>query len=155
MISLQPITHENLRDVLRLEVAPEQQGFVATNGVSIAQCYLEREWVPLAVHLDQTPIGFILHTREADTGIDWIIRFMIAAPYQGQGYGRQALQLMITQIATQPAAREIRLSYVPGNQHAVALYHSLGFVETGEIEDDEVIMALPVVGSNLSVTETN
>ena len=60
-ISLREITRETLRDVLRLKVAPEQEKFVATNAVSIAQAhfYPETAWFR-AIYADDTPVGFVM-----------------------------------------------------------------------------------------------
>jgi RimJ/RimL family protein N-acetyltransferase len=41
--------------------------------------------------------------------------------------------------AAEPDCPNVALSYVPENKAARALYASLGFVETGELEDDEIV----------------
>jgi diamine N-acetyltransferase len=38
--------------------------------------------------------------------------------------------------------RQFALSYLPRNTHARQLYLSLGFVETGETEGDEIVARL-------------
>ena len=43
MVTLREVTKENLWDIFKLEVAPEQSKFVATNEMSIAQAYFDRE----------------------------------------------------------------------------------------------------------------
>jgi hypothetical protein len=42
-IELAEIHKDNLRDFLRLKVAPEQERFVAPNAVSVAQAYFYRD----------------------------------------------------------------------------------------------------------------
>ena len=50
-IALREITKENLRDIFKLKVAPEQERFVASNAVSIAQVYFDRDVAWFRGHL--------------------------------------------------------------------------------------------------------
>jgi diamine N-acetyltransferase len=72
----------------------------------------------------------------------WIIRLMIAAEHQGYGYGRAAMHLLIDLIATRHGARQITTSYEPDNDVAASLYRSLGFRDTGEIDEGELVVIL-------------
>ncbi len=69
-------------------------------------------------------------------------RFMIGAEYQGKGYGKRALELVIDHVRTMPGAKELLLSYVPGKGNPRKFYQKLGFEETGEVDDDEIVMRL-------------
>ena len=51
---------------------------------------------------------------------------------------------MIEQIKQDNKFDLVNLSIVPENQAARNLYRSLGFKETGEIDDEEEIMVLPL-----------
>ncbi len=141
-ITLVPITEENFRAYTRLTTKPEQAGFVATNIHSVAQVYVNPTWIPLGLAAGEMAVGFALLGRDSATDHDWIIRFMIGAEHQGQGYGRAALLAVIAQLRAAPGGREIRLSYVQGNEVAEGLYRSVGFVPTGEIDDGEIVMRL-------------
>jgi diamine N-acetyltransferase len=141
-ITLRPITRENVRESVGLRISDEQKSFVAENGLSLAQAYTEPDLVPRAIYADDTMVGFVMYGRDNETGADWIIRVMIDARYQGQGYGRAAMQELIALLRQQPDCKEIRLSYVPGNAVAERLYVSLGFEPTGEVEHGEVVMRL-------------
>jgi diamine N-acetyltransferase len=143
-LSLRPITRENFLAILHLHVAAGQEHFVATNERSIAQAYVEPTFVPLAIYDGDIPIGFVMHGHDEQTGIDWIIRFMIAAEHQRKGYGRAALRMIIEHLAARSGCTEIRLSYEPENVGAAALYAGQGFEETGEIEEGEVVARLQV-----------
>lgn len=140
-ISLRPITEENFRPVIRMKVRDDQTSFVADNVTSIAQAYIYPTSKPFALYADDELVGFTWLNREADTGIDWIIRFMIGADHQGKGYGRAALKTIIEYLKQQPDVKQIRLSYVPGNEIAESLYRKVGFEATGEIDDGEIVMA--------------
>jgi len=140
-ITLRPITRENVRAVCRLAVAPEQAGFVAPNARSIAEAYVERDWVPLAIYAGEEPVGFAMFGPDPETGHWWLIRYMIAAEHQRRGHGRAALPLVIARIR-EAGAGPILLGCDPLNAAALALYADFGFAPTGEIEDDEVIHRL-------------
>ena len=52
------------------------------------------------------------------------------------------MQEAIRVLTEQTGASEFALSYGPTNTVARHLYTSMGFVETGEMEDDEVVARL-------------
>lgn len=142
-VSLRAVDEGNLRQVLRLQVAPHQEKFVASNAVSLAEAYLAREqaW-PRAIYADETPVGFLMVYDDPRQPTYYLWRFMLDARYQALGFGRQALQLLIAHIRQRPAAQEILLSYAPGEGNPGPFYRQLGFVETGEIHDGEYVMRL-------------
>jgi diamine N-acetyltransferase len=138
-VQLRPISRANLFECIGLSTSEEQKSFVATNVVSIAQAYVESTWVPLAIYADNTMVGFVMYGRDAETGIDWIIRLMIDARYQGRGYGRATMVEVLARLQQLPGSQGIRISYEPTNGIAERLYAQLGFRPTGEIEEGEVI----------------
>jgi len=139
-IDLRTVTRENLRACLDLDVLPEQRGFVAPNVRSMAEAYVLPEADPRLIYADDEVVGFVLfHPNEGGPG-HYIVRFMIDHRFQGQGLGRRALAAAIDWIALEKGADRVRLSVVPENDAARSLYQSAGFVETGEIDNGEVVM---------------
>jgi diamine N-acetyltransferase len=137
-VELREITQDSLRAVLDLSVAPEQEAFVATNARSIAEAHFEpRAWFR-AVYADNAAVGFVMAYREPPTTF-WIWRFMIDAAHQGKGYGRRALELLVDE-ARKDGVDEVKLSYVPGEHSPQAFYTRFGFVDTGEVEQGEIVM---------------
>jgi diamine N-acetyltransferase len=69
---------------------------------------------------------------------------MIDKNFQGKGYGKEAFGKALDLIKTFPQgdAVSVFLSYNPENEVARKLYASFGFVENGDISDDEVIARL-------------
>lgn len=142
-IALRPITPENFNAVVQLKVRENQQNFVASNVFSIAQASLYDAWQPQAVYADDTLVGFVLW------GIDddqpqlewWLIRLMIGAEHQGKGYGRAAAQAAIDAMR-EKGAEAVYLSFEPENHGAEKLYRSMGFVNTGRVEYDEIVYRL-------------
>jgi diamine N-acetyltransferase len=141
-VTLREVTSETVRAICRLEVRPEQRGYVAPNAVSIAQAYFEpRAWFR-AVYADETPAGFVMLHDDPEKPEYYLWRFMIDAEHQGRGYGRAALDLLVDYVRSRPGATELFSSYVPGDDGPGGFYLRYGFVETGEVEGDEVVIRL-------------
>jgi diamine N-acetyltransferase len=141
-VSLREVTAETVRAVCRLEVRPEQRGFVAPNAVSIAQAYFEpRAWFR-AVYADDTPVGFVMLHDDPEAPEYYLWRFMIAAEHQGKGYGREALDLVVDYVRSRPRATVLLSSYVPGDEGPGEFYRRYGFTETGEVDEDELVIQL-------------
>lgn len=142
VVSLRPVTKETVRSILRLNVMPEQEQFVAPNAVSVAEAYFEEKAWFRAIYADETPVGFVMLYEDPDEGEYYLWRFMIDGRYQGSGFGRQALEQVIERVRALPNAREMTLSYVPADGGPELFYAGLGFVNTGEMHDDEMVMKL-------------
>ena len=71
----------------------------------------------------------------------WVWRFMIDAAHQGKGYGRRALELLVDE-ARKDRVAEVKLSYHPGEHSPQEFYTRFGFVDTGEVEEGEIVMRL-------------
>lgn len=63
-------------------------------------------------------------------------KFMIDKRYQNKGYGREALKLGLLYLKDNLGAGEIYTGVALGNEKAKHLYSSIGFKETGLIEDN-------------------
>ena len=135
------MTKENLREIFVLEVAPEQSSYVATNEMSIAQAYFDREiaWFR-AIYADETPVGFLMLSDDTSKQEYFLWRLMVDARYQKHGFAKRAVELLLDYVRTRPGAKEIRVSYVPGDAGPQRFYEKLGFVPTGEMLGDEVVM---------------
>ena len=142
-VTLRPLDRENLWPVVELSLHPGQEAFVAPNIDSIANAYVEPTFVPLAVYDGDDLVGFAMYGQHPpDVGRWWVIRLMIAAEHQGEGYGRAAMETVIAMMAERVCCKEIVTSFNPDNAVASRLYASLGFRPTGEIEDGEPLVLL-------------
>ena len=147
-VTLRDITRENWRECARMRVAPTQGHFVASNLYSLAQSKYESECVPLAVYDDEQMVGFVMY-RPEDHGLAkiWFIdRLMIGEGHQRKGYGRAAMLALIAHLRSQKGYNAILISFVPENVVAKKLYGDLGFEDTGEIEDGELVYRLGFTG---------
>jgi diamine N-acetyltransferase len=145
-ITLREINQDTVGNVCDLAVDSSQSDFVAPNAISLAQALFTPEAWYRAIYEDETLVGFIMLFDETlsekipeSPSMD-IWRFMIDKKFQGKGYGRAVLELVINLVRDQNKTSTLKLSYVPGNDSAVKLYESVGFVATGEVEEGEVIM---------------
>ena len=141
-VHLEPITHHNLHECLRLHVGPGQQHFVPANIVSLVQAYVEPAFVPRAIYDGDQMVGFVMYGRDPESEQDWIVRMMIDARYQGHGYGRAGLLLALEALRSHPGGRGIRVGYRPEDLEAARLYASVGFRPTGTLADGEIVAEL-------------
>ena len=107
----------------------------------LALCSYGEDWRPLAIYLGQQVIGFLMWAVDSTDGSCWLGGILIDQGYQQRGYGRRAIQAAMTMLTEQHGHQNFALSYSPDNP-AKHLYHSLGFIETDEWEDDEVVARL-------------
>lgn len=151
MVSLRDITDANRDAIIAFSVQPHQDGLVAPNSRSLAQASEHPEAWARAVYADETPVGFAmledwslaqgvppeLYHGEPFVGL-W--RLMIDARYQGQGFGKRAMELLIAHAATRPKVTNMVLSYVPKKGNPEGFYKKFGFERTGEDVEGEVVM---------------
>jgi diamine N-acetyltransferase len=145
VIELREINKDNLREILHLKVAPNQEQFVASNAVSIAQAYFYRDqaWFR-GIYDGKTPVGFLMLDDEPAKPRYTLWRFMIDAGHQRRGYGRQALELLFNHVKSRPGAVEIYTSCVDAPGGPGPFYEGLGFTYTGELDETERVMRRPL-----------
>lgn len=142
MIELKEVNIENFWEVISLDVLEEQKEYVASNAVSIAQAYVQKELKPQAIYYANQLVGFVMTCIDRDDHEYWIYRLMIDSQLQGKGYGKAALQLIIQSIQSDKTKHCIYLGVEPENNIAVKLYQSFGFEFTGQVCGHENIMCL-------------
>ena len=145
------ITAASLNQICALSetLSHAHRRMVADNVHSIARAHFSPSAWMRAIYADDTPIGFIMtHTgSDYEDGIDcpgvFLWRFMIAAPYQGKGYGKRALEKLIQHLK----AMGIPLLYTScgqGEGSPEDFYRKLGFTPTGDHYGDEIELVLTV-----------
>lgn len=137
MVELRTITKENLEEVLDLRVSEYQEVFVSSTACSLAQAYVYHETAfPFAVYADDIIVGFIMMGYYEAKKQYTLWKFMIDKKQQNKGYGREALQQGIMYLKGKFDVKEIYAGVALGNEKAKYLYRSIGFKETGFIEDN-------------------
>ena len=141
-IELREVDKSNYRDVLKLKVADNQTGFVASNAISLAQALFHPEAWYRGIYQEDTPVGFVMLELDMEKPEYYLWRYMIDQQFQSRGYGFRAMELVIEYVKSFPDSHEFFLSYVPEQGNPKGFYEKLGFVDTGEIEAGELIMKL-------------
>ena len=137
MVRLKPVTGENLDEVLALKVHENQVGFVSTTAESLAQAYVYPETAfPFAVYDGQTIVGFIMMGYYREKAYYTLWKLLTDRRYQHRGYGQKALELGIAFLKDRFGVTEIYTGVSPGNATAKGLYLSMGFEETGLMENN-------------------
>jgi len=141
-VVLKLVDRTNWREMVRLELNPEQQGFVSPPAWSLARCHVRFfgdgfEHLPHLIYAERQAIGYASTACNPATEQEyWIDDIMIDRRHQGRGYGRAATVQTIRMIASRyPQCRAVQLTCFRANVVAANLYVSLGFVAAGQ--DDE------------------
>lgn len=145
MIILKEITKDNIDDVIALKVREDQNRFVISNAESLAKAYVySKTAYPFAVYDDETLVGFIMMGYYELKDYYTLWEFMIDYRYQNKGYGRQALNLGLDFVKDKFNPDSIYTGVAPGNSVAKGLYESVGFKDTGLVENgmEEMRMSL-------------
>jgi len=149
-MELRPVTVENWNSLIKLKVREDQKDFVASNLYSIAEAQFgfdeEGHWslFPFGLYVENEPVGFAM------TGLNYahshfqglILRLMVDEKYQGNGYGRAAMESMLATFRADECVSVVCITYESENNPARKLYASLGFEETGEFMENEVVALL-------------
>ena len=143
-IHLRVVDTDNVRAACKLELQPGQERFVAPVAVSLAQAYTEPTvaW-PRLIYDGDAVVGFVMAYFDQAEAEYYLWRLNIAAGHQRKGYGRFAV-LEVAREAKRRSGTTLLTSYVPGDGAPQGFYERLGFTQTGEVDDGEIVMALPL-----------
>ena len=132
-VILTEIDVNNWYECCQLNVSEEQETFIESNAISIAQSKYETTLKPYAISFNDEIVGFLMfNTVQEELDGYWIYRIMIDKNHQGKGIAKMAVQLLISKIAELPDATKVIVGYHPDNKAAHHLYSSAGFVDNGD-----------------------
>ena len=145
-IELKKLTEENLEQCLKLRVSKDQMQYIASNEASLEPAKAnEKVARPLAIYCEGKMVGFTMFAfdEEYEDPDDryWLWRLMIDESLQGKGYGTAALKGIIRYFK-EHGADNIRLSTKDTNTNALSMYRKAGFRDTGEMNDQEIVLQL-------------
>ena len=142
-VTLREITAATLRPILELEVGADQKvHYPRSNAYSIAEAHFAPDAWFRGIYAGETPVGFVLLSLIPERAEYFLWRLMIDRRYQRQGYGRQAMRIVIDYVRTLPDATEFYTSHLRGNHGAAAFYRDLGFQYTGDETDGDLLMRM-------------
>ena len=152
MIELKEIGYDTLKEVIEIydTLSDGDKKHVAPNIYSLAEAYINYSiaW-PRAIMLNKEVIGFVmlgLDNYMADKN-DWPVyylwRFMIASEFQGKGYGKQVLDLIV-QKCKEEERRYLYVSCTRMDPMPYEMYIKYGFIDTGKVEEGEQVLKLKI-----------
>jgi diamine N-acetyltransferase len=148
------VTDEDRARALALRVGPGQDQFVAGVDQSFADALehpeaCARYW---AVYDGEEPVGFAMisdniprETLDADptlAGPYFLWRLLIDERFQRQGYGTATLDAVVAYVRGRPGGDALITSAGQGDGSPQPFYERYGFVPTGEVMEDEVVLRL-------------
>jgi len=145
MITLKRITEDNFIDAFNLKLAPEQERFVSHPIRSLAQAYVYRDQCqPFGIYDGDTMVGYVMVIYDYDIPEYDIWHMMIDESRQGRGFGGAALDRVLEYIESKPfgSSDRVTLTCNKDNTHAMSMYKSRGFTETGTEDEDEIELSL-------------
>ena len=148
-VHLREITDDNRDAVCALRVRRHQKRFVASVARSLRDAAAAPKANPWcrAVFCGEEPVGFVMLSWNAPArphgGRYFLWRLLIDKRHQGRGIGRAVLT-QIADLVRADGATELLTSYEPGKGEPWPFYQRLGFRPTGEIDDGEIVLRLPL-----------
>lgn len=129
MVSFEKVTWDNWRQCCSLKA----DKYVADNVTILARAYVSQnmgeEGEVLAIYNDKEIIGLLFYREFGypEKCCYIIDEFMIDSKYQGNGYGKTALNLLIEKLRKEGKYNRIELEYYKENKIAEKLYLNAGF----------------------------
>ena len=169
MVELREINHSNWLECIRLEVADEQRRFIKPNIFSLAEAYVHSDankadaeefyrCIQFAVYHGEKMVGFVQATYEKECDFDGkpayeLYKVMIGKKYQGQGFGKEAVRLLLDYIKTFPygEAENVYVQWHPENAASERLFAAAGFAAVGTDEDGAVTARMKLTGGRMKV----
>lgn len=126
-------------DGMKITVNQSQKDFISTPEYAAAA--LKRENViGFDIFDGEEPVAFaMLRKYTDDNGIEvWFLwEYAVDEKFQGRGYGKKALEELITLMKNEFDMKIMTTTYVWGNTVAKNLYESMGFVETDVVDEPD------------------
>jgi diamine N-acetyltransferase len=148
------VTEADRAAALAVRRGPGQEHFVASVEKSFADALESPEGRPhyWTVNDSEAVVGFAMISDgipvaelDADPtliGPYFLWRLLIDEHHQRRGYGTAALDAIVAYVRGRPDAKALYTSCVPGDGTPQPFYERYGFVPTGRIVEDEVLLRL-------------
>ena len=134
-LHLERASEENEEALLALSLYPNQEHFIETVRECLDEAKDEARWVPVGIYDGETLVGFAMYGYFSDeTESVWMDRLLIDKAYQGRGYGKEAVRLLLEVLKESYPADKIFLSVYEDNPVAISLYKKMGFFFNGALD---------------------
>lgn len=127
--------------VLELDVDESQKAYVANVAVILGRAYVFRSSRPRVFFIcnDDTPVGMALYYDCPERQSYDLSQLFIDRRYQGRGYGKAAVELILDEMKHDGTYGKVTICYVEGNDASRKLFEQFSFVEISH-EWDEIFM---------------
>jgi GNAT superfamily N-acetyltransferase len=151
-IELREVTDAVREDLRSVRLAPGQDRFVSTVDYSLAEAARYPQGNPWyrAVYADDTVVGFVMISWDVEPdppeihGPWFLWKLIIDRDHQHHGFGRD-VTLLIADIVRGEGGTELLTSFVDEPGGPKDFYLGLGFVPTGDVDDQgEIVISLPL-----------
>lgn len=152
------LTDADRAAALRVRQGPGQDRFVGSVAESFDDAIRDARAMPRSwtVHDGDEVVGFVMisdgipeETLAGATdlvGPYYLWRLLIDVDHQRRGYGTAALDAIVEYLRDRPGADVLYTSAAQGEGSPQPFYERYGFVPTGQVLDDEVVLALDLRG---------
>jgi len=132
-VILEPLDHTNWYKVYGLSVSRKQKRYFPIRNVEwIGISRYEEKTELFAIKAGEDYVGLVGGGYDEDGVTGYINPLMIDKRWQGKGYGRQAMLLMIAYLRENLHTAKINIGHRKANEAAGRLYASLGFRVIGD-----------------------
>ncbi len=138
MVTIRKINPEGY--VTDLAVSSEQKHFVHSAERMLVDVKEDAELHASLFEIlaDELPVGLVYYADLPELNVYNLCQFFIDKRYQGKGYGKAALLLILGKMREEGRYNRVSVTYQERNVAAMRLYESVGFVHTGaEFEGDK------------------
>ena len=144
MIHFSEVNEENWR--LDLAVSEAQKRYVSSPYRIYARAYAYRNARSRAfvIYDGETPVGVGLYYDCTELDAYDLSQLLIDYRYQGRGYGKAAVKMMLDEMRRDGKYKKVVLCYIEGNEAAKHLYEQFAFSETDK-DEDEIVMELELL----------
>ena len=129
---------DNETGVDSLEVAENQQSYVCNSLVMLARAWLHRKLRPhvFNVYDGETAVGMGMYLDDPEKNAYDFCQLFIDKRYQGKGYGKAAIGLVLDAMREDGKYQKVSMCYVEGNDASRKLFEQFGFVEVSHPWDE-------------------
>ena len=139
MIRLISVTEENWLDIASMTVKEHQRGYVAPAVGILARGYVYRDCGAKVYAFENggVIVGMALVREFTDEPLGYDLQqFMIDGRYQNQGYGNEALKLVLDELRKEKRYDHVELCVKKADTEAIRLYEKHGFTDSGYVDAD-------------------
>lgn len=135
-LHFEPVCAKNRNESEKLQVFPEQYGFIESVSECLSEADEATQWKPIGIYNGTLLIGFAMYGYFPlpSPGRLWLDRLLIDKAHQGKGYGKASVIALLETMRKEYNSREIYLSVYGSNTAAVSMYRQIGFRFTGEYD---------------------